>query len=116
MYSILRMNIDTSMATCGLDVLYHLMKCSIPKLGANVDITGKVTLLHVRDGQTLGQSMTSCSQVESTIRDSGLSIGVNSLMLCILNELKMCDAIMPYIFEGIRSFHGHGSQFPDCDF
>jgi hypothetical protein len=89
------------MATCGLDVLDNIMKFSIPKLGANVDISGEFNLLCVRDRQTLCQFMTSCSQVESTIRDSGLTIGVNSLMRHILDELKLCDAIMPYIFEGI---------------
>ena len=59
-----RMHIDTCMTTCGLDMLGHLMKFSIPKLGANVDISGEVTLLCVCDGQTLGQFVTSCSQVE----------------------------------------------------
>ncbi len=59
MYLISRMHINTCMATCGLDVLDHLMKCSIPKLGANIDISGEVTLLCVHDGQTLGQFMTS---------------------------------------------------------
>ena len=78
-----------------------------------MDITGEVTSLRDCNEQTLGQFMTSCSQVEGTIRDSGLSIGVNSLMHCILGELKTCDTVMPYIFGGIRSFHDHVSQFPD---
>ncbi len=53
------MHIDTCMSTCGLDVLDHLMKCSFPKLGANVDSLGEVTPLRARDGQTLGQLITS---------------------------------------------------------
>ncbi len=60
--------------------------------------------------------MTSCSQVEGTIHYSGLSIGVNFLMCHILDELKTYDAVMPYIFEGIKSCHGYVSQFPDQEF
>ncbi len=67
-----------------------------------MDITEEVMSLHIPDGQTLGQFMTLCRPVEGTICDSGLSVGVNSLMCCILDELKTCNAVMPYIFEGIR--------------
>ncbi len=51
-----------------------------------------------------------------TIRDLGLTIGLNSLMQLILDELKLRNTVMPYIFEAVRSFSGRASQFPNQEF
>ncbi len=90
------------------------MNFSIPKLGANVNITEEASNLQIQDGQTLGQFMTSCSQVETAICDSGLTIGLNSLMHRILDELKLCDTVKPYVFEAVISFHTSATMYLLC--
>ena len=112
-----RVLLDTCMSNCGLDMLDAIMKGSIPRLGANVDILSEITSLQIQNGETLANFVTRCSERHQTMVDSGINtISPNLLMSRMLNLLTPHSQLMPHIFELTSTFNRHQKRLPNSTF
>jgi hypothetical protein len=97
----------------GLAILNHIMKKTIPRLGAlYVDVDGMIDSLHVKYGETISAFLLRAVGIERTILDSGVQVGPNRLTNKIVLLLRQHDNIVPFIADFIKAYSKFHSKHP----
>ena len=108
---------DTCINPCGLTILDTILSWTIPKLGANVDVTSAIEKLNIAPrGETLASFMVRCSDCDRAIRDAGVMINPNQLIRRMITVLNTCPQVVPYITSTIADFHYHVQQYPNKEY
>ena len=108
---------DTCIDPCGLTILDTILSWTIPKLGANVDVTSAIDKLNIEPrGETLASFMVRCSDCDRAVRDAGVLINPNQLIRRMITVLNTCPQVVPYITSTIAAFHCHVQQHPNKEY
>ena len=110
------MAMDTCIDQCGLTILDTIPSWTIPKLGANVDVTSTIETLNIIQRDTLSSFMVRCSNCDREIRDAGVTVNPNQLFRRIIKILNNCPQVMSYITTTIAEFYNHIQQYPNKEY
>ena len=111
-----RMAMDTCIEFCELSILDSILSWTIPKLGANVDVSSTVELLSILQNETLSSFVVRCSNCDRAVRDAGVTISPNQLIGRIIKILNNFPQVVPYIASTIAGFHNHIQLHPNTEY
>jgi hypothetical protein len=102
-----RMATDTCNEVCGLAILDSILSWTIPKLGANVDVSSNIEQLSIKPSESLASFMLRCSTCDKAIRDAGVIISPNQMIKKMFKILNNCPQVVPYIATTTKEFQQH---------
>ena len=98
-------------------VLYHILRHSIPKLGAmDFDMESQVEALQIKNGEIISIFLMRAIQIETILEDYGATIEPNRLTKKIIYLLRDYKNVVSFLSDYIREFAQSRYLHPNEEF